>query len=102
AMMRRASTRRNRKAWGGGATPPPSSREASGRRGRLVFGLGLGARDVGDDILTVGLLLPEVGDDPPSAEDDDAVDQVEHLPHVVADQDQRLALFLQVADDVFH
>jgi hypothetical protein len=43
----------------------------------------------------------QIGDDAAAPEDHDAVAQVEHLAHVVADQDQRLAIVLQGADDVF-
>ena len=71
-----------------------------GHAASAILGLRLRPGDVGDHVLAVGLLLAEVGADPAAAEHHDPVDQVEHLPHVVADQDQRLALLLQRADDV--
>ena len=71
-------------------------------RGLRIFGLRLGTRDIGDNVLSICVLLEEIGADSASAKHHDTINQIEYLPHVVADQDQRLALLLQGLDDILH
>ena len=62
--------------------------------------MGLGASDVGNHVLAVGLLLPQVSADTSATEDYDTVHEVHDLTHSVTDEYQGFTLFLETAHDV--
>src|SRR5260221_13953862 len=95
------------RGWHSAETQPKLSRTRSSDFGELDKGrLALHARfdtgDHGNDVVAAGLVAIDGANDAPAAEHPDAVDKIEHLTKVVADQNQRDAAGLEAAHDVFN
>ena len=66
----------------------------------IVRGRQLPADHQVGQLLAVGLGTVQGGDHLPGPQDGDAVGDLQHLPHLVADEDDALALLRQLADDL--